>query len=664
MTNFFHYLWKRRNGQPEHEDRGIEVRIPHTICYEHNFPKGWYSTTSNGITRRTGKDIDTKAVREAFGKTRITDEDSPVALYIEPKPGANGGFSLEFFDRGRLREFLAGGTRGAGRSGTGEETSVEVHPKNGVLQQFVHPGGNHNHMIQAVWSRHLCHIEKRVNVHPLDPRDRAGRSRGGTPMSKQINIWERVVTYQGPAALSQQAFCAPNVEESIKQVCNHIVEHLQQLEHATVERMVMYFKTDPEQNLWLMWCSYCRLKRGPEAASPRNLVPRFTLVERRGLEKALSYLSDDDRLRLIAPPPSIGQFSLADASRTILPTWSRLHRRPNTAPRSGIALVSAGLHGNESPRRFMPLEQVLRDDLAVAPPRSRPASAADSNRPAIQGGKGKVPVTEQSQKPLQRRRLYKVTEKIGTARKLGPGSVVIAVNANREKEGQGGLLAPPPPELRTAAGDDLGHVVRRLADDPLLRHLADSVTPQLRAKAVAIAEATEAAVDWLEGLVYVSYSHFLQSPAAAPFRSPPPEEAISAFPELRCATAALPFACGGTSMSRSSILSVFRARDSSTHVDDDSDSGLISQGVPIFTKKPHLLKLKAEADVIKRSVIGEAVVSVRAQVVRCALTMPAAVVSGLVILAVEGAEQYFLAEAAARRARHRPPIGKRFRGLL
>eukprot|EP01065_Artemidia_motanka_P012573 TRINITY_DN16935_c0_g1_i1.p1 TRINITY_DN16935_c0_g1~~TRINITY_DN16935_c0_g1_i1.p1 ORF type:complete len:705 (+),score=190.79 TRINITY_DN16935_c0_g1_i1:64-2178(+) len=678
MTNFFHLLWKRKNGVPEHECRGLDVRIPHTICYEHNFPKGWYSTTAHGITRRTGKDIDTKAVRDALGKGRFTEqEDDIVALYIEKRASEPSGesFSLEFFDRARLREFLSGGAR--------QEEGEFAPPKNGVLQQFITPQGDHNSMIQVVWSRHLCLIEKRENVYPLNPRDRAARIRGGgVPPGTTASPWERACTYQGPAALSLQAYCAPNVMEMIKRVCLQIVEHFTNLEHAQVERMVLYFKTDPDQNLWLLWCSSIRVKQPALPLQHPGLVPSFLLQKKKD-PRMLPYLSDEDRSRLLAPVPSMGQLGdtygtgeesvkalmgSAGTHRVPLPTHSRLHRRPCTAPHAGVALVRAGLQGDPPPAdrvvvavdaeaatpvgadkhaedaavcllkqrpaapRFLPLQALLRAEAersapqrprtATSPRAVRPPQRAESQQSQRMRGAA-ISLEQAGQKALQRRRLHRLTGLIEGSRK-------------GHRTADHSILLVPPAAVAAAHGDDLSCAIRKMTAEPALLEAAERATAELRQRVEHTARSTETVLEWADGVLYSTYSHFLQSGDLLFLDVP--TESCPCFPDLLGAVADLP--------------GVVQAPQ------------LESQQAFVFERKPHLLKLRASIDALKRRVVAARVLSLRREVALAASALPASVGSAVLVVAMVAVHEAAAVKKATPAASGlRGHAARRMRGL-
>uniref|UniRef100_A0A7S4C7H5 Uncharacterized protein n=1 Tax=Eutreptiella gymnastica TaxID=73025 RepID=A0A7S4C7H5_9EUGL len=114
-----------------------------------------------------------------------------------------------------------------------------------MLQKFIAPKGPCNGSIQAIWSPHIFHCERRHNLHKLnDPR---------------YSRFERAVTYEGPFYYSQQAFCAPKLERQVRQICDGVVNHVLETERRCISRMVLYFKVDEADQVWLQWSNCLRL---------------------------------------------------------------------------------------------------------------------------------------------------------------------------------------------------------------------------------------------------------------------------------------------------------------------------------------------------------------------------------------------------------------------
>ncbi len=64
LTNLFQYLYKKTKNNYD----SCPVKIPSTIVYEHNFPTGWYYYHKGELKKRSGKELETKAIYEEFTK--------------------------------------------------------------------------------------------------------------------------------------------------------------------------------------------------------------------------------------------------------------------------------------------------------------------------------------------------------------------------------------------------------------------------------------------------------------------------------------------------------------------------------------------------------------------------------------------------------------------
>jgi hypothetical protein len=296
LTQFVQTLWKGRNHGME--DVNIGVRMPNTVIYEHNFPKGLFSTTpSCNLQRRSGKEIDSKLVvdviltkepppanikkkRGASALSRANSnyrDDQPnrqvVASYIEKKTMAvsdRDEFSVQFLTEEGLRSFLLGAVRsdnrpstsaGPGRPSIGGDSTdhsnsnasnVEtldlalVTNKNGVLQQFINPIGDHAEQIQVLWTAHMCIAEKVRNT-------------SFSLYDETKTPFQRASTFQGPSTYCSRAYVAPKVTELIRKNCEDLAAQIFVVEHRPVEEMTLYFATDDCERLWFLWCPYIRL---------------------------------------------------------------------------------------------------------------------------------------------------------------------------------------------------------------------------------------------------------------------------------------------------------------------------------------------------------------------------------------------------------------------
>jgi hypothetical protein len=85
------------------------------------------------------------------------------------------------------------------------------------------------------------------------------------------------VTYEGPSHYSEEGSCAGHTTIEIKNICSNIVSHFYSTEHKYITRMVLYFKVDEKDQVWLLWCGSLRVSdRDAPSQMPLNLAPQFS----------------------------------------------------------------------------------------------------------------------------------------------------------------------------------------------------------------------------------------------------------------------------------------------------------------------------------------------------------------------------------------------------
>eukprot|EP00906_Rhabdomonas_costata_P015025 RCo021550 len=250
QVNLFHYLWKKGILRGESQ---LKFKIPDTIVM-FNQPTIWYtwSDTQNEIRKRSGKELERSTILSRFCRRKEEDCDI-VASFVSHRLDEED--TVEFFDERGLTEFLMRRTN-----------------QQGLLQKFVIPKGDHNEMIQAIWSPRLCMVNKRVNRHFLSDKNRPGN--------------DRCITYEGPTHFTEEALTASAVRKKIEDVCLSVVDHFKIVEHYyQLSRMVLYFKEGRESgsghpgdnSLWLMFSSSLRVDeiKFQRKKAPLLLTPQF-----------------------------------------------------------------------------------------------------------------------------------------------------------------------------------------------------------------------------------------------------------------------------------------------------------------------------------------------------------------------------------------------------
>lgn len=216
------------------------------------------------MKKRSGKELDQKTIREEFsaplktGGTVNSTNPNPnseldiLSSYISTSSTKNGTekVSVDFLNQSDLDHFLMNGSR----------------KEAGILQRFIIPKGQKNSVVQAIWSPHVTLVERRTNDKKL--------------FDTKFPVYDRAVTYEGPTHYSSEVFVAPQLVKHIKKICQNIVNHFEETEHKKISRMVLYFKVDANDNIWLLWSSSIRImepksKTSSRPNAPLNLSPSF-----------------------------------------------------------------------------------------------------------------------------------------------------------------------------------------------------------------------------------------------------------------------------------------------------------------------------------------------------------------------------------------------------
>lgn len=253
ITGFYNFLFKRNTKTLK---PCKDVFIPDTIVFDHNFPRGWYTSDlkAKEISKKQGKELDAASIANTFCDTPNSDV-KIVASYmssfeVENENGASEMCTeVEFFNEHTLKEFVARKTK-----------------REGILQRFLTPKGHRNSVIQAVWSPLIFACKRRTNTGSITDK-----------IQCEKDPYPVAVTYEGPSHFSEESSCAPETTAQIKDICKHIVEHFYNTEHKHITRMVLYFKVDERNQLWLLWCGSLRVSEfGNKSQMPVNLAAQFT----------------------------------------------------------------------------------------------------------------------------------------------------------------------------------------------------------------------------------------------------------------------------------------------------------------------------------------------------------------------------------------------------
>jgi len=254
VDSIYHYLWTK-NTQLE---TCPNVVIPNTVVYKYRQPAYWYySSSDQQMKMRKKGEMTNQKIYDWFRK-RKNPSCEIVAYYISTRENDEGRemTSIEYFDDAGLQDFLFNRQK----------------EHNGIIQKFIDPKGKSNALIRAIWSPKLCLLEQRVNLKPIND----GR----------YDIYERTVTYEGA---EHQSMNAPvrgiYLPSRLQTICDSIVDHVMRTssQHYRISRMVLNFKLDHNNKLWLLWCSSMRLAADKYAVKkplPVNISGDITVPDK------------------------------------------------------------------------------------------------------------------------------------------------------------------------------------------------------------------------------------------------------------------------------------------------------------------------------------------------------------------------------------------------
>lgn len=260
----YQYLHKNTKGR---EHALSSIRLPETVVFELNFPRAWYTydTENMGIAKRPSKMLDAGTMYEHFAKSSkgcdIVAQFFHVSISVAEAWKSTGLRKerhkmqtityVEFFTAETLHTFLF----------------QQGHKPDGVLQKFVLPKseGNcyRNSQMQVSWSPLMTTVYKRTNRHRLDDHT--------------ASMLTRAATYDGPDYFSDESLVADETKSRATRLCEDIAEHFFCTERKQMTRLNLFFKTDDDNRMWLLWCSSIRVAADSLNPSLLRVPPLFNM---------------------------------------------------------------------------------------------------------------------------------------------------------------------------------------------------------------------------------------------------------------------------------------------------------------------------------------------------------------------------------------------------
>ena len=290
VSQLYEYLWTKNNLLQTRcmYHKCPPVLIPDTILLKSKQPLSWYfSSLKTGSLQRRTKDLSVSKVTEALIRRQDPSTDivaafvgsaqgkkrnlshlpiSPPVLLLFPalvtfvlrvlNPGSCG-FRLKSDSASRSQ--LAGDVQPITEYLTpaGLDYFLSTPPsrrtKTGMLQSFIHPKGTSNFVVRVSWSPDNCSMDSCININKLNDPELEVQDRASTNDDQNCVL----IPMSGNVLATQ-----------LERLCSCIAEHLhlasQQLYKVT--SMVITFKIDSEDRVWLLWCE--QLEVGDDMGNP------------------------------------------------------------------------------------------------------------------------------------------------------------------------------------------------------------------------------------------------------------------------------------------------------------------------------------------------------------------------------------------------------------
>ena len=261
------HIWK---PNPSTKISCIDVLVPETVIYRLGKPFFWYFTLPTGeILRKARSRVTHKYILQEF----LANSSEILAYYLgfvnSSKANANSAV-IEFFTEDSLVDFIHNRDK----------------CKTGILQQWIEPKSGQNSLIKVQWSQQFCLIERRINKFKID--------------DNKVDFYDKLVTYEGMQYNScLEPVTAPWIIAEIQKICLGIASHVTVVTggNVTVTRMVLFFKQDKYDKLWLMYCSALKVMdisvpqfeiamkwQELEVVVPDNIVLKKLPLEAKGFE--------------------------------------------------------------------------------------------------------------------------------------------------------------------------------------------------------------------------------------------------------------------------------------------------------------------------------------------------------------------------------------------
>ena len=228
VINLYEYLWTKNNLLQTRcmYHKCPPVLVPDTILLKNKQPISWYfSSLKTGSLQRRTKDLTIQKVAEAIIRRQDPSTDI-VSVYVGAAKGDVQPIT-EYLSPAGMDYFLS--------------TPPSRRTKQGMLQSFVLPKGTSNFIIRVNWSPSECSMDSCININKLSDPELDSQDRAATNDDKNCVL----IPMSGNVLATQ-----------LERLCGCIAEHvhLASAQQFKVASMILNFKIDSEDRVWLLWC--------------------------------------------------------------------------------------------------------------------------------------------------------------------------------------------------------------------------------------------------------------------------------------------------------------------------------------------------------------------------------------------------------------------------
>ncbi len=284
VHNLYEYLWMKNNLLQTRcmYHKCPPVLVPDTVLLQNKQPVWWYfSSHKTGTLQRRSKELSIDKVTEAIVRRQDPSTDI-VSVYVGSAQGDIQPIT-EYLTPAGMDYFLS--------------TPPSRRTKQGLLQSFIVPKGTSNFTIRVSWTPDECTMDSCININKLADPELDAQDRAATNDDKNC-----VLIPMAGNVLSTQ----------LERLCACITEHiyLASGQQFKVMSMVINFKIDSEDRVWLLWCEQM------EVGDEMGRTIQGARADARLLDAAASDEEDTGKLTKSARKRADGQSTLKGDRRT------------------------------------------------------------------------------------------------------------------------------------------------------------------------------------------------------------------------------------------------------------------------------------------------------------------------------------------------------------